>query len=200
MRQIRPNPRVYHGSPQLMRPNPRVYHGSPHLFTVGEGRMVAGEYGPGFYFTTDLEQAVKYARKYHRPGRLYVCDVEFKKPLYHHTVVPPDADMEHADPINWSAQFGVKYGSELYMLLEETKYGSIPPEKAIRMLRKLGYDGIIVYLHKSDKPSDFAIGFGVDPSKIDVFDVVKTPEEADRAYYVAFDLSQVTCAVEVVGA
>jgi hypothetical protein len=180
-------------------PNPRVYHGSPHLFNVTEGKMVAGEYGPGFYFTTDLEQAVKYARKHHHSGRLYLCDVEFKKPLYHHMVVPTESDMADADPDTFWKSTNVKYGSELYMLLEETKYGGIKPEAAIKVLRKLGYDGIIVYLHKSKKPSDIAISLGLDPSNIDVFDVVKTPEEADRAYYIAFDLSQVTCATEIVG-
>lgn len=189
-----------------LRQNPRVYHGSPHLFAMGDGKLVSGEYGPGFYFTTSPDQATKYATKYGGAGRLYMCDVEFKRPLYHHTVVPPEADMETADPVTWSESFGVKYGAELYLLLEETRYGSVKPEAAIRMFRKLGYDGIIVYLRRrvSDVPhaaESLATFLGMPASAAgEILEVVKTPEEADYTYYVAFDVSQVVCEVLDTGA
>lgn len=186
--------------------NPRVYHGSPHAFTVAQAKMTSGDYGPGFYFTSDLDEATYYARKNrYAPGLVYACDIELKQPLYYHTVVPSDAWLETgAEPEEFWRQYGVPRASDIYYILTETRYGGISKEAAIRVLRKLGYDGIIVYLKKrvTDKLTDaqqMAKMLGLPTSAAgDTLDVVTGREDADRIYYILFDPSQITCSTSVV--
>lgn len=181
--------------------NPRVYHGTTRGFDISQGRLKSGDYGPGFYFTTNLEEARKYARgpfgTYGRESEniVYACDLEFQNPLYYHHAIP----LGDAEPAEWFVKHGMpaKRGwAIMEVLLSPREFSA---DKVVNWLKRLGYDGIIVYLRKNPTQNEGAslaslLGMQYDDSKkLDALEVVESAAEADRVYYIAFDLSQVRC-------
>lgn len=192
--------------------NPTVYHGTPRAFPMVEGKVGRGDYGPGMYFTTLRAEAERYAGKGFSAGRVFSCDIEFKKPIeFHRVFIPADIEestgldpLELADIAEWHRQNGLgeRLGGALWEVVGGASTGGVAgtiggddPARAIAKLTRGGYDGIIVHLRESSKPSEFAhmakmLGVGAPPPPLEP---VSAPALADRTYYIVFDPSSIEC-------
>ena len=151
----------------------RVFHGTPHVFSMGAATIRMGIFGPGFYFTTDLEGARDYAKGGHRrvdaptgtPG-IIECDVEFQNPIDYYDVFPWKTGARGPYP-------STKELKDLRALLD---YPDMTAQEAMRALKRLGYqtakgiayDGIIVDFSRTKDSSLLGVQFYVafDPSSL----------------------------------
>jgi len=143
----------------------RVFHGTPHVFSMGAATIRMGTFGPGFYFTTDLEGARDYAKGGRRrvdaptgtPG-IIECDVEFQNPIDYYDVFP------------WKTGARGPYSStkDLKDLRALIEYPDMTAQEAVKALKRLGYDGIIVDFSRTKDASLLGVQFYVafDPTSL----------------------------------
>jgi len=137
-------PEICH--PTIWKRNPRVYHRSPKrdITKFDPTKMRFGDYGPGFYFAEEHE-GVQYAGHH-----LYTADVYIENPL----------DVENATPEEIERLRRAMRIEEDHILIDDPTppaiqiFGLIQtlwdaglgyqPQAVIKVLKALGYDGIVV--------------------------------------------------------
>lgn len=143
---------------------------------MGQAVAAWGDYGPGIYFTTDHDEAVKYARKsYKSSGKVYSCDIVFENPLPYHVYVKQSQMVGGKRPLPDGA---------VMVLISR---GIVSAAAAIRSLQRFGYDGIVAHFKRGVENV-----FGVKVSKLTP---VAKESDADVTYYIVFDPASVMCVV-----
>lgn len=115
------------------------WHGSHKAFDIFDiSKLRRGEFGPGFYFADDKEEAERYG-----PAKQYVLDIQSPLEI---------GSQQHLDMLLGAFPIEQRYkdlirkssvGFETLFNLLEQKY-KLPPEMVISQLQDLGFDGIRV--------------------------------------------------------
>lgn len=128
------------------RDNPRAYHRSPirGITSFDSDKMRFGDYGPGFYFAEEHE-GVQYAGQH-----LYTADLDINSPLDVENATP-----EEVDKLGRALRIDSDYilsnsptppAIQIFGLAQtlwDTGMG-YKPQSVIKVLKALGYDGIVV--------------------------------------------------------
>jgi hypothetical protein len=134
------------------------YHGTTHEFTEFSdakiGELDPGWYGRGFYFSPDPNQASNYAQRVRKVGGKYEDDytggnvipvyLRMENPFYAGSYDPIDPKILNQLPESFRAGERTFYKSQIQTSSDLMSVLAYEPEYLTNVLRRAGYDGVIV--------------------------------------------------------